>query len=53
MTHYQALIAKELGMTDIQKIQKIEDDIRIYFTSTLDNLSISQIRTLARKAQTL
>ena len=39
MTHYQSLIAAELGITDIQLLQEIEDAIRICFSGTLDNLS--------------
>jgi hypothetical protein len=49
MTHYQSLIAAELGITDIQLLQKIEDAIRICFSGTLDNLSNVQIRKFARQ----
>jgi hypothetical protein len=50
MTHYQSLIAAELGITDIQLLQEIEDAIRICFSGTLDNLSSVQIRKFARQA---
>ena len=50
MTHYQSLIAAELGITDIQLLQEIGDAIRICFSGTLDNLSSVQIRKFARQA---